>query len=109
MQERWTVYKLVNSGDAFGVATLIRNEEASQNNFRMLGSITFGNNYIEIVPVITKEQQARKKRSVDENSGATISEPADFVPQYDSKENTHMVEIKEYPEFTFAEPLKPGK
>ena len=77
----------------------------------MLGSITFGNNYIEIVPVVTKEQQARKKRSVDSdgNSGAPRSEPDDYLRQFDAAENTHLIEINEYPEFTWAQPLRAGK
>ena len=77
----------------------------------MLGSITFGTNYIEIVPVVTREQQQeRKKRSAD--SGAKMdgqmAESVELKSQYDALANTHLVEIKQYPEVAWAEPLRAG-
>ena len=94
---------MVNREDAFGVATLIRNEDDSQNKFRMIGSIAFGNNFIEIVPIITQEQQSRNKRS-NEN-GEVIAEPL----EYDAGQNSHLVELNDYPKFDWTDPVQNGK
>lgn len=107
--ESFASYTLVNSDVAMGVATLIRNDKASnkastrqRHLFRMLGSITYENNFIEIVPYITKEQASyRKKRSVDEGGV--------YVPVFDEFENAHMISDKVIPNFAFAEPILPGR
>ena len=98
------------------MGTLIRNDKSSKTSssffsnkhrhlFRMIGSITFGNNFVEIVPYITKEQQARKKRSVDAND----DQPAVYEAEFDDNENTHRVKIDDIPDFSLADPiLAPG-
>ena len=78
--------------DSIGVVTLIRNEDATENKFRMLGSINIGDTFIEIVPIITNEQQGGSN---------SIS--------FDSAENTHLVEWNDNHEFTWAAPIVPGK
>jgi hypothetical protein len=105
--ESFASYTLVNSDVAMGVATLIRNNRNSnqastrhRHMFRMLGSITYENNFIEIVPYITKEQAARKRRSLDDD--------AVYVPVFDEYENAHMITDKAVPKFEFAEPIMPG-
>ena len=52
----------MNNDGAVGAAVLIRNDPGSENEFRMMGNVQIGDNYIEIVPVLTRED-AEKKRS----------------------------------------------
>ena len=109
IKESWATYTLFNSDNALGVATLIRNDKninkisssrRHKHMFRMIGSITYENTFIEIVPVITKEQQAnRKKRSID----------AEYVPMFDDSVNSHVVREAPVPQIEFAKPLIPGK
>ena len=94
IKESTAIYKLSNNAQAIGVATLIKNEDATENQFRMIGSIAVDNDFIEIVPILTKDQQERKRRSAE--------------PEYDAGENTHLVETRENQQFTWTEPLRPG-
>ena len=114
-QESWANYQLVNNDEAIGVGTLIRNDKNSKISssyfsnkhrhlFRMIGSITFGNNFVEIVPYITKEQQTRKKRSLESDD-----QPVVYEPEFDDNENTHRVKIDALPDFVLAKPLVSGK
>ena len=78
---------------------LIKNEGSSENKFRMLGSITFDNNYVEITPVATKEQQTKKRSNQNGDQSGV----------FDAGQNTHLVEVKEYPEIHWTEPIATSK
>ena len=95
-----------------GVATLIMNVQSSQEYdrnlhlYRMIGSITLSNSFIKIVPVITKDQQARKKRSLVPQDDHTVS---NYKPEFDFYENTHKIKVDSVPQFACADPVVAGK
>ena len=112
--ESWASYQLVKNQEAIGVATLIRNSDkktshkhTSKHWFRMIGSVAFGDNFIEISPLITKEQQARKKRSAEE-SVIDYVKPGVYHPEFDADENSHLIRLDNAPSTNWAAPIAPS-
>lgn len=68
--------------------------------------MSLAENFIEIVPIITKYQQSeRKKRSI----GGTNETIRFYNPEYDTSENTHKIILDGVPKFACAEPIVSGK
>ena len=71
----------MNGDGVVGAAILIKNEPGSKNEFRVLGNVQIGENYIEIVPVVTYEQANKRRRSSDGGE----------MTGYDASENSHAI------------------